>query len=449
MVSTHSENSQQLIGLARRRAFELYLRSGRKPDAPLLAERKDIGSALAAAAADRGMPTSHYVWRTMLDDRVRRRHIEREGHVFARAEPPSGGPPGTEPNCRCWAEPYYGDPAIPDALQPLAHAYQTDTTGLAPWASIETLTRADGSIAHSVVLARDGTQIQSAFSGTLIARQITLATGEVVRVDTSGGVQSIYLGSDPRPLFQSAWTAHGPRVIRARRHLAFLGDEQTLIDPDVEGDPYASAREPYGIPILPNLGGLIALALVSLHSMLRAAPASQGLGEKDEPVLAIKAWAVNGNRQPVPVLVGSLTEEQLRQHCRFLPDVQNWTDDAAALLADKKPILPERTWGSLVHGVIKRTIDALKKSSPFIYDSLRPEISFAPNITGPVPYGRKGSTRLDVVEDRSEEEGVLCDYDVKTGREGLTVSRLKEIADRLSKSYPGITIYIIEVRPRL
>ncbi len=139
MVSTNSENSQPLIGLARRRAFELYLRTGRKPDAPRLAERKYTGSAQAAAAADRGTSTSHYVWRTMLDDRVRRRHLEREGHVFARAEPPSGGPPGTEPNCRCWAEPYYGDPAVPDALQPLAHAYHTDPTGSAPWASIETL----------------------------------------------------------------------------------------------------------------------------------------------------------------------------------------------------------------------------------------------------------------------------------------------------------------------
>jgi hypothetical protein len=151
----------------------------------------------------------------------------------------------------------------------------------------------------------------------------------------------------------------------------------------------------------------------------------------------------------VPILVGSLTEEQLRQNCRFLPDVQNWTDDAAALLAEQKPILPARTWGSLVHGAIKRAIDALKGSVPFIYDKLHAEISFVPDIVGEVSYGQKGSTRLDVVEDRSKEVGAVCNYDVKTGREGLTLKRLREIAERLADNYPGAIIYIIEVRPRL
>jgi len=39
-------------------------------------------------------------------------------------------------------------------------------------------------------------------------------------------------------------------------------------------------------------------------------------------------------------------------------------------------------------------------------------------------------------------------FDVKTGREGLTLNRLKEIVERLSDAYAGATIYIIEVRPR-
>lgn len=445
MASSSSENSQQLIGLARRRAFELYLRSGRKPDAPLLAERKDIGSALAAAAADGGTPTSHYVWRTMLDDRVRRRHEVREGHVFARAEPPSGGPPGTEPNCRCWAEPYYGDPAVPDALQPLGHNHQISTDATTLWASIETLTRADGSLAQSVVIDRDGTTIHSRFEATSIARTVTFADGRKVRIDSESGMQSVYFGDDRLPLFQSAWTATGPKVIRARQHLAFQFDRDTvngILNPQrPELDGAGGGGDGSAL-------GAATLGLTAVYSMQQAAPASQGLGEHDEPVLAISAWTVDGKKQPLPILVGSLTEEQLHQYCRFLPDVQGWTDDAAALLSEQKPILPARTWGSLVHGVIKRTIDALKKSIPFIYDSLHPEISFYANATGEAPYGHKGSTRLDVVEDQSKDLGAVCDYDVKTGREGLTVKRLREIADRLWENYPGAIIYIIEVRPR-
>jgi hypothetical protein len=67
---------------------------------------------------------------------------------------------------------------------------------------------------------------------------------------------------------------------------------------------------------------------------------------------------------------------------------------------------------------------------------------------GEVPYGQKGSTRLDVVEERTDDMGAVCNYDVKTGRDGLTLKRLREIAERLADNYPGAVIYIIEVRPR-
>jgi hypothetical protein len=263
-------------------------------------------------------------------------------------------------------------------------------------------------------------------------------------------------GDDRRPLFQSAWTPKGPKVIRARQRVAFLGDLDTLVEPDF--DPLDSIRDPSGGIIDPNpagqlLGpgdglGIIGAAMLAVYLMQQAAPASQGLSERDEPVLAIKGWTVRSDRMPIPILVGSLTDEQLRQHCRFLPDVQNWTNDAAALLAGQKPILPARTWGSLVHGAIKRTIEALQASIPTIYDSLHPELSFYADKVGVAPYGQKGSTRLDVVEDRRKDLGAVCDYDVKTGREGLTMKRLKEIADRLSNNYPGAIIYIMEVRPR-
>lgn len=243
--------------------------------------------------------------------------------------------------------------------------------------------------------------------------------------------------------------------------MAFLGDANTFLDIDAGYDPLDDLRDPFVSILDPNpMGslvsldggsglGLAALALMALFAMQQAAPASQGLGEGDEPVLAVKAWTVDGRTSAVPILADTLTREQLRQDCRHLPDVQKWTDDAAALLTERRSTVSASIWGSLVHGVVKRTIDALKTSFPLAYADLEAELSLSDDPTELVSYGRKFSTRLDVVEDRSEKLGAVSDYDIKTGREGLTPRRLQEIASRLALKYPGKIIYIIEVRPRL
>lgn len=46
-----------------------------------------------------------YIWRTRQDERVRPEHAEREGQIFYWNNPPDGGHPGEDFNCRCWAEP--------------------------------------------------------------------------------------------------------------------------------------------------------------------------------------------------------------------------------------------------------------------------------------------------------------------------------------------------------
>lgn len=46
-----------------------------------------------------------YIWRTQQDSRVRPRHRSYEGKTFAWADPVIDAPPGSAPNCRCWAEP--------------------------------------------------------------------------------------------------------------------------------------------------------------------------------------------------------------------------------------------------------------------------------------------------------------------------------------------------------
>lgn len=50
-----------------------------------------------------------YYWRGVQDNRERPEHLEREGEFFRWDDPPEGGHPGEDINCRCWAEPALED----------------------------------------------------------------------------------------------------------------------------------------------------------------------------------------------------------------------------------------------------------------------------------------------------------------------------------------------------
>ncbi len=50
------------------------------------------------------MTGEQYIWRTVKDGDVRPAHAAREGKIFSWTNPPKGGHPGEDYNCRCWAE---------------------------------------------------------------------------------------------------------------------------------------------------------------------------------------------------------------------------------------------------------------------------------------------------------------------------------------------------------
>lgn len=460
MGSGQREHKQHLIGLARHRAFETYLRFGRMPERDVApAEGKAIDPSAALPAPAR--PTSFYVWRSTGDDRVRHSHAARHGQVFSWLEPPAGGHPGTEPNCRCWAAPYYGDPSIPDALQSLQHAHQVDSTGSAGWTSIDTLTRPDGSLAQSVVVLPDGTQIDARFTGTLIQRVVSLGARGQVRVDTASGVQSVYLGRDARPLFQSAWTSAGPRVIRARQHVAFMGNLDTLIEPDVRRDPLDPFANP-SLPILdpnplgsmmgPDAGGglaLVGLAMLAIYATQQAAPASQGLGESDKPVIVLKTWSLEVPSS-LPVRVDAQTEEQIRQSCKNGDAIEAWAAEAMLTALTHGDIRSPQTIGTRAHKLLKDKVDEMRQQFPMLYGNLRAEISFVNGEEQEVRYGTKGSSRLDILEDRRADMNAICVYDLKTGSQGLTQRRVERIGKLTARVHPGASIvYITQVGPTI
>lgn len=76
-----------------KKAFEAYMRYGTPIDHSLKQAR----------------PTTHYLWRTRRDGRVRPEHAANEGKIFAWDDPPPTGHPGGDYGCRCTAEPYQPD----------------------------------------------------------------------------------------------------------------------------------------------------------------------------------------------------------------------------------------------------------------------------------------------------------------------------------------------------
>lgn len=67
-----------------------------------------LGKALAVSgfsALQDGHISTHYIWHTQGDDKVRGSHAVNNGKIFAWSNAPSTGHPGEDFNCRCWAEP--------------------------------------------------------------------------------------------------------------------------------------------------------------------------------------------------------------------------------------------------------------------------------------------------------------------------------------------------------
>lgn len=87
---------------AYKQAFNLYLRKG-----------VPIEMSLKAAAQERS--TTHYIWRTRGDNKVRATHAANNGRIFSWDDPPVTGHPGEDYGCRCWAQPYR--PADPEHLE--------------------------------------------------------------------------------------------------------------------------------------------------------------------------------------------------------------------------------------------------------------------------------------------------------------------------------------------
>ena len=447
------EKRLQLGRFASRHAFDSYLRYGRVPDAYMRladaaageAKFLDFCASLSLKAFGDIRPTTHYVWRTAGDDRVRGAHAANAGQIFAWAGPPETGHPGTTPNCRCWPEPYYGNPAIPDALLPLRHS-RVGRTGSAPWISAERLTRPDGSLAESVVIGDDGTRVHSTFAGTAVNHVLTLPGGRTVGVAKRGGTQRVSV--DGSPLFETTLSSSDPRIrVRQFRTLPL----PVPLVPPVDIGPFDAPREeidPLERVLITQPMAAVTLGLLKLFNMISAELPSFGAGTADVPIIAFRAWSNGVRRVAGAVAVTTLTATEANQLCTRLPDVQAVVNAAAAELAPLRSTMSAAKWGTLVHSLAKKMIDARRAAEPEVWGNVFAEISLdlsdvPQGENNTVRYGKEGSTRLDVLEIVNAE--VVCVYDAKTGKRGLSASRVAQIAAVVEKFAPGALFVIMEL----
>ncbi|WP_316354981.1 phage minor head protein [Devosia sp.] len=440
---------QRLVRAAQRGAFDSYIRHGRVPEtytriAELAREAKALGDSVAlrtpaASSLPNGRPTRHYTWRTTGDHKVRTAHAALNGRVFSWANPPEHGHPGTEPNCRCWPEPHYGDPAVPDAMLRLIPERRVNTDPAVLWASIETLKRPDGSLAASSVVMSNGTVIDSTFVGSSVVHAVTLPDGSSARVQKEGEARRV-----------SAFSSSG-------KPLQVAGLARILFPPTMPPTPPA----PRAVDLSPagDVNSLVRMypqvillhAARALFDALRQEPASLGAGPADAPVLFYRVWQSEAGAAPV-LVTEVISKEQVTQWCPHAAEVQSFIDLAAQEWAPLVPTMNPAVLGTNIHMSAKRLLDAAKSAFPALYANTFAEVSLDldqvedPDAIG-VTYGTANSTRLDVLELVSPEMG--CVYDYKTGKAGLTTARILKIIEAWNHRFPGVPVVIIEMRQGL
>jgi hypothetical protein len=299
-----------------------------------------------------------------------------------------------------------------------------DRTKQETWGSYVNTYRSDGTLAERRVFNRDGSRIVSEFDvpgspGDWEERHtVVLADGSKVTFQNSGDLQAIYDG-DGRLISATVWTEDGPQSLPVGQ-LAYAGVG-------------VAAR------LLPEVARAVTAAGLALFAWL--------LGRKDRDGTAVFAFKAAKYEKSGPEgqaelrWVGYVKRDELKDVCKKLPYVQRYTDEAVEEVRKDEKYKGPASFGSRVHKVIADKVD--EAGDP----NFRAEVS-AIKSRLEAKYGEKDSVRIDAYENH-REISTVCVYDPKTGKRGLSLPRMTELAEAafsLFKYVPQHFI-VIEVRP--
>jgi hypothetical protein len=308
------------------------------------------------------------------------------------------------------------------------------------WGSYVDTYRSDGTLAEQRVFNRDGSRIVSEFNapgnpGDWDERHtIVLADGGNVRFQTRGDVQEIYDG-DGSLISAAVWTKDGPRSLPVGQ-LAFAG-AVPLVGRAILDAPRAISA---GLALFAwlvarrNRDGTAVFAF-------KAAKYEKEEGPKGQHELS---W------------VGYMKRDEVGDVCERLSDMQKFTDAAVAKVRKDGDYDGPADFGTQVHEDIAKRVKEerdpdFKAEVSAIKSDLEPRED--PNFRANQPklkakYGERGTVRFDAYENRPKTSTV-CVYDPKTGKRGLSLRRMTELAKAAFGlfHYPPQHIIVIEVRP--
>jgi hypothetical protein len=303
-----------------------------------------------------------------------------------------------------------------------------DVGGTESWASYQESTRADGSLAERAVVNRDGSTIHSEYAAPGKASDwderhtVTLPDGSKTTFETRDRTQTIRAGGpDGEVVSKTTWTERGPEpeaTVQLARGPLRRGAEEAV-----------------------NAAGSVLFGWLSARDDIDGQRTVMGFLPRDYRP------GPRGQQTPPLTFIGRVTQEELKDVCRRLEDVQKYADQAARDAGPINQFPSMQTYGTDVHVRFKRFIDAEK--NPLF----RAERSFLKEGADPtdkeeIDYGYPGSIRTDAYEFRIID-GTLCVYDLKAGKRGVSVKRSDILA---TAAYLGMRnvqrVIMLEVRPR-
>ncbi len=251
------------------------------------------------------------------------------------------------------------------------------------------------------------------------SHRVLLPDGSGIRIENDRfGVQRIF---DRQGNLVSAtrWGRNGPQDVAVAQQAYF--DE----DPDQPGSGQ--------ITLLPTVS---ALALFNLYLSRRTA------GEL--PVFGFRAAKFEGRKDVLaPTFVGAVAEEDVDFACPRHHEVRKLT---TAFANELRPLgMNPQEFGTAVHTRLKYQID--RRNDPnFKAERSFWKAEYELGKNARLRYGQSGTLRIDVLEEVAD--GTVCVYDIKTGRSGFSLARMKEIAAAVHRNFNNVRSYIvIEVRP--
>lgn len=300
-----------------------------------------------------------------------------------------------------------------------------DSSGEESWAFFQDATRPDGSLAERAIVNRDGSTIQSEFpepdrrSDWDERHTVTSPEGSKTTFETSDRTQTIRDGGpDGEIVSRATWTERGPE------REATVQEART-------------PSRPAGAP----LAETTITSALTLFNWLSARNKLDGL----QAVASFNA----GDYAPSPdaidlSFVGQLREDEVDRACPRFQEVRSRTDAAVDAVGPRNSYRSAAEFGTAVHSNLKWQVENLGDPN------FRAERSFLKSqyegVPDEVPYGSLNSLRIDVYEKR--HNGIVCVYDIKTGKSGLSPERAAEIAGTVYKRFTGVRrIIVTEIRP--